>query len=203
MRKRTYKNFVEGKILYKKFYDSHNLPYPQLSLTSYEEYISIADKSYWEYCCNEIYELVRKQRFFLYLFIITLKDNYSTKLFDYYKIWKRYRDIPLLEKGIENKYNLNEKEIYVSCGRFDIQNISIILKYLFENPSKMFIFCTWNKALQDNIEMYNSLCNQENLLNNSEYFGFKQLFEEMEIEETIIQSSFDGEEIGIDIFRKE
>lgn len=204
MKKKVFDNFVNGMYTYNEFYRCNKLQYPLMSLICYDEFLSIADREYFEYCRKEIYSILEKKvKFHLYIFIISYKGKYSEKIFDYYKIWKNKKfDLPLSLRGEENKYVINGEELYISSASFELNNVGNILEFLFNNQKNAFILCSKDKKFNNCHELYENLCSIENKLDGRDYFGFKYLFEKMADGEIVINVSSDGEEIGVNVFEK-
>ena len=204
MKKTVFNKFIDGMYSYNNFYKTFNICPPRISLTCYDEFLSVADKEYFKFCSEKLHlKFKDRKEYCFYLFIISFQGNYSNKIFDYYKIWKNQNiNVPMIEKGIEKKCIINKEAAYISCGTFDLDNITEVLIFLFKNQKRAFILCSKKRKLQKCTKIYDELTSLENQLDENDFFGLKKLFEEMTEGEIFVNVSSDGELIGVNIFEK-
>lgn len=206
MDKINYSNFTDYYVGYKKYYkDKHNI-IPPISLIVFEEFLNKINSNFIEKCRKEIeFELYKNCRYF-YLFVIVTQNQHSDKIFDYYKVWKKLKgEVQILQKGVERKYNIKNRNVYVGVASFDLKNIHNILSYLLYNQNTSFVYACNNKNIlqtEKSVEIYNNIFIEENILSNSDLYSLTKLFNRIEQNEIIIRTSFDGEKVGIDLFEK-
>lgn len=202
MNKYYYKNIWEWNASWKDYCLKCDM---NLSVTCYEEFLNDLDENFILECEKGVSTNICFENNNLYLFLVLFQNNMSSKIFDYYKVWKRVEnDIPLIQKGIEKKYSLMEENVYVGVALFDFNNIRNILKFMLDTQRKSFIYCSINERLideQESIKICNKIFNGSNCFIDEQIF-LKSVCGDMLKDEAIIQIFFDGESIGMNIFKK-
>lgn len=206
MDKNYYSDFTDYYVGYKKYYKNEYAVIPPISLASFEEFRYKMNDNFIEKCKEEIELELYNSCGFFYLFVIVSQNQYSDKIFDYYKVWKKIKDdVSILQKGVERKHNFKKKNVYVSVALFDIKYIRNILSYLLFNQNSSFVYACNNKSIletEKSIEIYNSIFMEETILCNNDLFSLTKLFNDILQDEIIIRASSDGEKVGLDLLKK-
>lgn len=191
-------------------------PIPNVSFTAMEGILS-SDFGDEEGFIDEAYKylLSVKNEFKLdnknlYLCIALEGKGANEKMNDHFKLWKQIKDFNVQNYKLSYEYKIkfSELNIYCGCLKFDLDNLKEILEFIYYHEKNAFIYVSDNNRLLDEEEtevLFNYLFDKEdkNIVSvNLNYDKFYNLFEAMIKDECIIRKSFDGESIGIDIFKK-